>query len=62
VGGHCDAGFAIDVNSFASGSFGGTPQAYLLSIGQMINVQWWGRDSLSSGSYLTEGLEYVVGW
>ena len=60
--GHCDAAFSIDLNTFASGNGGGTPQAYLLSIGQTINVQWWGRDSLANGSYLTQGLEYVVGW
>ena len=60
--GHCDASFSIDFNAFASGNGVGSPQAFLLSIGQVVNLQWWGRDSLANGSYLTEGLEYVVGW
>ena len=37
------------------------PQGYLLSLGQQINVQTWGRDSLATGSFLSDALEYFVG-
>jgi hypothetical protein len=31
-----------------------------MQVGQQVNVQWWGRDTVANGSYLSEGLEYVV--
>ena len=56
----CDATLSIDWAAFASGAMGGNPPAFLSSPGQGVNVQWWGRDALSVGSYLSDGLEYTV--
>jgi hypothetical protein len=56
----CDGAFVLDMNAFASGNAGGNPQAYLLVVGTMVNTQWWGRDSVSTGSFLSDGLEYYV--
>jgi hypothetical protein len=56
----CDAVFQIDWNAFASGSLGGNPQSFLHTVGQRINVQWWGRDSTANGSYLSNALQYTV--
>jgi hypothetical protein len=57
----CDGVFMLDMNSFASGVLGGNPAGFLVVVGNMINVQWWGRDSLATGSFLSNGLEYFVG-
>jgi len=57
----CDSSFTLDMNAFASGNAGGNPAAFLLSVGQRVNVQWWGRDTIQNGSYLSDGLEYYVG-
>ena len=57
----CDGVFALDMNSFASGNAGGNPAAFLLNVGTMVNVQWWGRDSIATGSFLSNALEYFVG-
>jgi hypothetical protein len=57
----CDARFEIDWNAFASGALGGGPHFCLGIVGHRIDVQWWGRDSLAHGSYLSDALEYVVG-
>jgi hypothetical protein len=56
----CDAMFSIDWAAFANGALGGNPQAYLTSIGQRVNVQWWGRDSAAAGSYLSDASQYEV--
>jgi len=29
--------------------------------GTVVNVQFWGRDSQATGSFLSDGLQYVVG-
>jgi hypothetical protein len=57
----CTNTLALDLNAFAAGHNGGNPAAYLRVIGQQVNVQWWARDTLAHGSYLTDGGEYVVG-
>ena len=57
---NCDGVFSIDWNSFAQGILGGNPQAYLRDPGQQVNVQVWGRDSLATGSFLSDGLELTV--
>jgi hypothetical protein len=59
--GTCTSIFTLDVNAFASHNAGGKPAAYLLTVGQRVNVQWWGRDTLQHGSYLSAALEYHVG-
>ena len=55
----CDASYSLDMNCFASGFCGGAPAAYLGTVGQTVNAQWWGRDTVAHGSYLSNALEYV---
>ena len=66
-GPHCDGVFAVDMNAFAKGQWvppgGGpsfNPAAYLSVMGQVINCQWWGRDTVATGSFMSDALEYVV--
>ncbi|HTF87625.1 MAG TPA: VCBS repeat-containing protein [Planctomycetota bacterium] len=56
----CDAVFRMDMNAFASGQAGGNPSASLHTIGQHIQVQWWGRDSVAIGTLLSDAIEYAV--
>jgi hypothetical protein len=58
--GNCDASLMLDWNAFASGNAGGNPAAFLLIVGQQVNMQRWGRDTVANGSYLSDGLEYSV--
>jgi hypothetical protein len=57
----CDGVFSIDWNAFAQGMAGGNPAAFLKTIGQQVNVQVWGRDTVNTGPYLSNALEYLVG-
>ncbi len=57
-GAFCDALFRIDMNAFASGNAGGNPAPFLNTIGQRVNVQWWGRDSTANGSFLSDAIQY----
>jgi hypothetical protein len=64
----CDGAFAIDMNAFAQGVWmppGGqmpnNPAPFLLVVGQQVNCQWWGRDSVATGSFMSAALEYLVG-
>ena len=56
----CDATLSLDWNGFAAGIGGGNPAAFLHTVGQQVNLQWWARDTLANGSYLSDGLEYLV--
>lgn len=56
--GACDGVFRLDFNAFASGNGGGNPDACLNVPGQQVNAQWWGRDSVQTGSFLSNGLEF----
>jgi hypothetical protein len=61
----CGGQFSLDMNAFATGNFNpgwptATPAPFLLQIGTQINCQWWGRDSAAVGSYMSNGLEYIV--
>jgi hypothetical protein len=56
----CDGTFSFDMNAFASGNLGGSPQASLQGIGNLIYIQWWGRDNWFHGNYVSDTLEYVV--
>ena len=58
--GNCDAVFDVDWNAFSTGAGGGNPAAFLLNVGQRVNVQWWGRDSVANGSFLSDAIEYFV--
>lgn len=59
----CSGTFSIDMNAFASGVLGGSPNPVLRSFGSVLHCQWWGRDSgLPTGQavQLSNGLEYTV--
>jgi len=56
----CDGQFALDVNAFASGVAGGDPDPFLSAPGTEVFCQWWGRDSVSTGSFLSDALRYIV--
>jgi hypothetical protein len=67
-GPNCDGVFVLDMNAFAHGLWvppGGqapnNPAPFLTTVGQQINVQWWGRDTPATGSFMSDGLEYVIG-
>ena len=72
-GSNCDGLFSIDVNAFAqnqwplldctgttAGTTGASP-AYLRVPGTGVFGQMWGRDSLITGTYLSDGLGWVIG-
>ena len=60
TGNNCDGEFLIDMNAFASGQLGGNPAGFLLIPGTVVNAQWWGRDTVQTGSLLSDALEYMV--
>ena len=70
----CSGVFTIDMNAFASGNWvvpdcagnptatpPNNPAAFLLTAGTQIDVQYWGRDSVATGSFVSDGLSYVQG-
>ena len=67
----CDGVMAIDLNSFRGLSWAATgcapptgqtnPAGFLGSMGTMVNTQMWGRDSVSTGQVLSDGLSFTVG-
>ena len=66
-GPNCDGVFTLDMNAFAHGLWvpqGGqasnNPAPFLRSISQQINCQWWGRDSVATGTFMSDALEYIV--
>jgi hypothetical protein len=73
-GANCDGRFTIDMNTFAQGTWivpdcAGNPAgippnnqaAFLTTPGQGVFTQFWGRDSVATGSFVSDGLGYVVG-
>ena len=71
---NCLGTFAIDMNSFATGNWvvpdcagaptltpPNNPAAFLVTAGVTIDVQYWGRDSVATGSFVSNGLSYTQG-
>lgn len=59
----CSGLAQIDMNAFAAGLGGIAPLPQLQQVGQVVNVQFWGRDPQAIGAttFLSEAVEYVVG-
>jgi hypothetical protein len=58
----CSGVFALDMNAFAHGLAGGSPQPALLVQGAAVTAQWWGRDPLSTPpTTLSNAIEFLVG-
>jgi hypothetical protein len=70
----CDGEFSVDMNTFSMGVWvvprcdgtpagipANNPAAFLSNPGITISVQYWGRDSQATGSFVSAGLQYVVG-
>jgi len=69
----CDGDFSIDMNSFAAGAWvvpdcaglpsglaPNNPAAYLRSAGQDVYCQFWGRDTLATGSFVSNAIRYTI--
>ena len=57
----CSGTFSLDLNAFNAGLAGGNPAPFLATAGVVVDCQWWGRDSVSTGSFLSAALEFTVG-
>ena len=73
-GANCDGEFALDMNKFAVGNWvvpdcagapagipANNPAAFLTVSGTAVFAQFWGRDSVATGSFVSDGVAWVVG-
>jgi hypothetical protein len=72
-GNNCDGAFAIDMNAFAAAAWfvpdcAGNPvqlglnaAPYLSVPGTDVYAQFWGRDTLATGSFVSNGLTWTIG-
>jgi len=58
----CSGAWSLDLNAFAAGVAGGSPDPALSVVGSHVHTQWWGRDPLSPGQpfALSDALQYFV--
>ena len=64
-GPNCDGVFSLDMNAFATGNYNPAfpthnPAAFLTTPGEQVNCQWWGRDSIATGSFMSDAIEYWI--
>ena len=70
-GNNCDGAFSIDFNAFTTFAWSATgcapppgqtnPAAFLGTPGQMVYCQMWGRDSVATGSFLSDAVQFAQG-
>jgi hypothetical protein len=58
----CTGLYSIDMNAFAVGALGGSPDPSLAIPGTVVRCEWWSRDPMSppSNANLSDALEYVL--
>lgn len=56
----CAGVFTIDWNAFTVGALGGNPDPCIQAAAQQTNVQTWGRDSVATGSFLSDAAEFTT--